>query len=174
MSDLKVSEIKTDTIKNQAGTSALSINSAGVATTGVKHAFYMYRNATQTINNGAGPVLIQFDASRINEGNGVTLGASARYTVPAGAGGIYVLHAHGRFNSGTDGNCSIGIFINGSGAATSYYYNGYYDGMNVTVLRSLSATDYVEMKMANSVGNNLNIGGTDAGDTVFCWGYRLG
>tara|TARA_Y100000114_G_scaffold129551_1_gene126992 strand:- start:523 stop:1035 length:513 start_codon:yes stop_codon:yes gene_type:complete len=161
-------------IQHQNGTSALSIDSNGLMTPSVKHAFYMYRNTTQTITNGAGPVLIQFDASRINEGNGVTLGASARYTVPAGGGGIYVLHAHGRFNSGTDGNCSIGIFVNGAGVATSYYYNEYYDGMTVSVLRNMSASDYVEMKMANSVGNNLNIGAPDAGDTVFLWGYRLG
>ena len=174
MSDLKVSEIKTDTIKNQAGTSALSINSAGVATTGVKHAFYMYRNATQTITNGAGPVLIQFDASRINEGNGVTLGASARYTVPANAGGLYLLHGFGRLETGTDGNASVQIRLNGTAIGTTYYYNGYYDGMNLSLIRSLSAGDYIEMGITNSVGVTVNVGGADAGDSTYCWGYRLG
>ena len=66
MSDIKVNEIKTDTIKNQAGTSALSINSAGVLTTGVKHAFYMYRSASQQINHATGFNLIQFDATAPN------------------------------------------------------------------------------------------------------------
>ena len=170
-----MSTLKVGTIQDHANSiTALSINSAGVLTTGVKHAFYMYRNAAQTINNGTGPNLIQFDQQRINEGSGVTLGASARYTVPSNAGGIYVLHGHGRLNSGVDGNCALGLYVNGSGIVTTYYYNGYYDGMNCSSLQSLSAGDYVEMKMSNSTGNNLNIGQPDAGDTVFMWGYRLG
>ena len=170
MSTLKVGTIQDPTNSN----TALSISSAGVLTTGVKHAFYMYRNTAQTINHATGPNLIQFDQQRINEGGGVTLGASARYTVPTGADGIYVLHGHGRFNSGTDGNCSVGLYVNGSGVVTAYYHNEYYDGYNVTTLRNLSAGDYVEFKMANSTGSNLAVGQPDAGDTVFMWGYRLG
>ena len=170
MSTLKVGTIQDPTNSN----TALSISSAGVLTTGVKHAFYMYRNTAQTINTGSGPNLIQFDQQRINEGGGVALGSSARYTVPTGADGIYVLHGHGRLNSGVDGNCSVGLYVNGSGVATAYYHNEYYDGYNVTTLKSLSAGDYVEFKMANSTGNNLAVGQPDAGDTVFMWGYRLG
>ena len=170
MSTLKVGTIQDPTNSN----TALSISSAGVLTTGVKHAFYMYRNTAQTINHATGPNLIQFDQQRINEGGGVTLGASARYTVPTGADGIYVLHGHGRLNSGTDGNASVGLYVNGSGVVTAYYHNEYYDGYNVTTLRNLSAGDYVQMKMANSTGGNLNAGGADAGDNVFMWGYRLG
>tara|TARA_Y100000114_G_scaffold108489_1_gene101875 strand:+ start:229 stop:741 length:513 start_codon:yes stop_codon:yes gene_type:complete len=170
-----MSTLKVGTIQDHANSiTALSINSAGVLTTGVKHAFYMYRNTAQTINHAAGPIVVQFDQQRINEGNGVTLGASARYTVPSNAGGIYVLHGHSRLNSGNDGNASVGIFVNGSAVATAYYYNQYYDGYNVSFLRNMAAGDYVELRVANSTGGNLAIGQPDAGDTVFMWGYRLG
>ena len=166
--------LKVNEIQHSGGTSALSLSSAGVLTTGVKHAFYMYQSSAQQINHAAGPTLVQFDAQRINEGNGVTLGSSAKYTVPTGADGMYVLHGHARLNSGNDGNASVGLFVNGSGVVTAYYYNEYYEGHNITTLQNLSAGDYVEMKIANSTGGNLNIGQADAGDTTFMWGYRLG
>ena len=174
MSDLKVNEVKTDTIKNQAGTSAMTINTAGIVTTGVKHAFYMYRSAFQSITHASGFNLIQFDATRVNEGSGVTLGASARYTVPVNAGGLYLLHGFGRLETGTDGNASVQIRLNGTAIGTTYYYNGYYDGMNLSLIRSLSAGDYIEMGITNSVGVTVNVGGADAGDSTYCWGYRLG
>ena len=161
-------------IQHQNGTSAMTVSSSGVMTTGVKHAFYMYRSASQTIAHAGGYLLVQFDAQRINEGNGVTLGASARYTVPSGGAGIYVLHGHGRLNSGNDGNVSLGLYLNGAGLATEYTRTHYYDGMNVSVLRSLSAGDYIEMKISNSTGGDLGIGTADQGDTTFMWGYRLG
>ena len=173
MSDIKVNEIKTDTIKNQAGTSALSINSAGVATTSVKHAFYMYRSSAQTINHATSFNLIQFNASRIDEGGGVTLGTNARYTVPTGGAGMYVLHCHGRIESGTDGNCTIQMRKNGTAVATTYYYNAYYDGMTVPMLLSLADGDYVDCYMSNSIGVNVNVGAQDAGDTLYFFGYRL-
>ena len=144
MSDIKVNEIKTDTIKNQAGTSALSINSAGVATTSVKHAFYMYRNPTQSITHASSFNLIEFNNSRIDEGGGVTLGSSAKYTVPVGGAGMYVLHCHGRVETGTDGNITIQMRLNGTAIATTYHHNGYYDGITVPMLRNLSEGDYVQ------------------------------
>ncbi len=174
MSDLKVNEIKTDTIKNQAGTSALSINSAGVATTSVKHAFYMYRSTAQQIDHATSFQLIQFNASRIDEGGGVTLGSSAKYTVPVGGAGMYVLHCHGRGETGTDGNMTIQMRLNGTAIATTYYYNAYYDGMTVPMLRSLAEGDYVQCYMSNSIGVNINVGAQDAGDTLYFFGYRLG
>ena len=174
MSDIKVNEIKTDTIKNQAGTSALSINSGGLITPSVKHAFYMYRSSSQSITHASGFNLIQFDATRINEGNGVTTGASARYTVPSGAGGIYVLHCQGRFETGTDGNAAIVMRKNGTAIATTYYENNYYEGMSVPMLQSLSAGDYVDVGMQNSIGSTMNVGGSDQGDVLYFFGYRLG
>ena len=174
MSDLKVNEVKTDTIKDQTGTTAMTINSAGIVTTGVKHAFYMYRSTSQSITSGSGFNLIQFDATRVNEGSGVTTGASARYTVPANAGGIFVLHAFGRLETGTDGNASVQMRLNGTAIGTAYYYNSYYDGFNISLIRNLSAGDYIDMGITNSVGVTVNVGGADAGDSTYCWGYRLG
>tara|TARA_B100002019_G_scaffold280408_1_gene283303 strand:- start:1372 stop:1881 length:510 start_codon:yes stop_codon:yes gene_type:complete len=169
-----MSTLGIENIEHTNGTSAMTINSSGVVTTGVKHAFYMYRSANQSISHGAGPTIIQFDASRIDEGGGVTLGSSAKYTVPSGAGGIYVLNGHGRMNTGSDGNVSIGIWVNGSGIVTSYYENNYYEGMNCSSLRSLSEGDYVELRISNSIGSSVNVGGDDQGDNTFLWGYRLG
>ena len=161
-------------IQHQNGTSAMTVNSSGVMTTGVKHAFYMYRSSAQTINHATSFNLIQFNASRIDEGGGVTLGATARYTVPAGGAGMYVLHCHGRIETGTDGNATIQMRLNGTAIATTYYYNGYYDGMTVPMLRSLAEGDYVQCYMSNSTGVNVNVGTQDAGDTLYFFGYRLG
>ena len=161
-------------IKSTTGNNALTVAADGVMTTSVKHAFYMYRSSFQNINHATGFNLIQFDATRINEGNGVTLGSSARYTVPSGADGIYVLHAKGRLESGTDGNASIQMRLNGTAIATTYYYHEYYDGMSVNMLRNLSAGDYVDVGITNSIGVNVNVGGADAGDVLYFHGYRLG
>tara|TARA_B100000989_G_scaffold92224_1_gene66716 strand:+ start:602 stop:1129 length:528 start_codon:yes stop_codon:yes gene_type:complete len=175
MSTLITSTAQIGTIKDTAGNNtAITIASTGLLTTGVKHAFYMYRNAAQTLVHAGGPTLVQFDAQRINEGNGITLGASAKYTVPSGAAGMYIIHGHGRLNTGTDGNTSLGLYLNGSGTSVNYHYNGYYDAMSVTKLINLADGDFVQMKMANSIGSNTTIGQPDAGDTVFFWGYRLG
>ena len=169
-----MSTLGIENIEHTNGTNAMTVNSSGVVTTGVKHAFYMYRNPTQSITHASGFNLIQFNNSRIDEGNGVTLGASARYTVPSGAGGIYVLHCQGRFETGTDGNAAIIMRKNGTAIATTYYYNGYYDGMSVPMLQSLSAGDYVDVGMQNSIGSTMNVGTQDQGDTLYFFGYRLG
>ena len=169
-----MSTLGIENIEHTNGTSALSVNTAGVMTTSVKHAFYMYRSAFQSIAHASGYNQIQFDATRVNEGSGVTLGTNARYTVPSGAGGIYVLHAFGRLETGTDGNASAQMRLNGTAIGTAYYYNGYYDGFNLSLIRNLSAGDYIEMGITNSVGVTVNVGGADAGDSTYCWGYRLG
>ena len=161
-------------IQHQNGTSAMTVSSSGVMTTGVKHAFYMYRSSAQSIAHASGFNLIQFNASRIDEGGGVTLGTNARYTVPAGGAGIYVLHCQGRFETCTDGNASIAMRLNGTAIATTYYYHEYYDGMSVPMLRSLSDGDYVDVGMTNSLGSTMNVGAQDAGDTLYFFGYRLG
>ena len=91
------SKLGVQNIAHTNGTNAMTISSGGLVTPSVKHAFYMYRNNPhQSITHASGANLIQFNNSRINEGGGVTLGTNARYTVPSGAGGIYVLHCHGR------------------------------------------------------------------------------
>jgi len=166
--------LKVDNLQNASGTSALSINSDGVVTPSVKHAFYMYKSNTQAIAHATGYNVIQFNASRINEGNGVTLGTNARYTVPSGANGIYVLHCHGRLESATDGNATIQMRLNGTPIATTFYYNEYYDGMTVPMLRNLAVGDYVDVCMSNSTGSSMNVGTTDSGDTLYFFGYRLG
>ena len=152
----------------------MTVSSSGVMTTGVKHAFYMYRSSAQSIAHASGFNLIQFNASRIDEGGGVTLGSSAKYTVPVGGAGMYVLHCHGRIESGTDGNITIQMRLNGTAIATTYHYNGYYDGITVPMLRNLSEGDYVQCYMSNSIGVNVNVGAQDAGDTLYFFGYRLG
>lgn len=169
------SKLGVQNIAHTNGTNAMTISSGGLVTPSVKHAFYMYRNNPhQSITHASGANLIQFNNSRINEGGGVTLGTNARYTVPSGAGGIYVLHCHGRVETGTDGNATIQMFLNGTAIATTYYRNLYYDGINVPMIRNLADGDYVECYMSNSIGVTVNVGVQDAGDTLYFFGYRLG
>ncbi len=168
-----MSILRTNQIQDTSGNTAMMIDDSGLITTSVKHAFYMYRSTFQSVTSGSGYNQIQFDATRVNEGNGVTLGASAKYTVPANAGGLYVLHAFGRLETGTDGNATVTMKLNGNSIATTFYRNLYYEGMNVSLIRNLSAGDYIEMGMSNSVGVTVNVGGFDSGDSAYCWGYRL-
>ena len=160
-------------IQHQNGTSAMTVGTSGVMTTGVKHAFYMYRSATQSIAHASGYNQIQFDATRVNEGNGVTTGTNARYTVPTNAGGLYLLHAFGRLESGTDGNASIQMRLNGTAIGTTYYYNGYYDGMNLSLIRSLSAGDYLEVFLRQQSGGSLNASGDSNDQTTYFGGFKI-
>jgi hypothetical protein len=171
VTNAKIADSTLDLTSKVTGILPVANGGTGMSTA---HAFYMYRSASQQINHATGFNLIQFDATRINEGNGVTTGSSARYTVPTGADGIYVLHAKGRLEGETDGNASIAMRLNGTAIATTYYYHQYFDGMSVNMLRNLSAGDYVDVGMSNSIGVSVNVGGADAGDVLYFYGYRLG
>ena len=160
-------------IKSTTGNAALTVAASGLVTTSVKHAFYMYRSTAQSITSG-GYQKIQYDASRINLGGGVTTGSSAKYTVPTGGDGLYFLNAHNRYESGSTFNAFVGIKLNDTGIVGSYYKNEYYDGFDVFTIRELSAGDIIEVQVSHSHSSALNVGASDQGDTAFMCGYRLG
>ena len=65
MSDLKVNEIKTDTIKNQAGTTAATIDSSGrfLKSTSTQVAFSVWPSGGGSISNGNICLLYTSDAA---------------------------------------------------------------------------------------------------------------
>ena len=94
MSDLKVNEVKTDTIKNQAGTSAITIASDGKMTTSQ----YIQQNGVPRFSakNGAtqdstGPFVVQFTATDVNVGSCFNT-SNYRFTAPV-AGDYYLFYS---------------------------------------------------------------------------------
>tara|TARA_B100001059_G_C17508351_1_gene414526 strand:- start:147 stop:653 length:507 start_codon:yes stop_codon:yes gene_type:complete len=67
MSDLKVNEIKTDTIKNQAGTSAATIDSSGRILTPARPAFRARKTSSQSTSSGN--ELITWNTAPLNIGS---------------------------------------------------------------------------------------------------------
>ena len=67
MSDLKVNEIKTDTIKNQGGTSAATIDSSGRILTPARPAFRARKTSSQSTSSGN--ELVTWNTAPLNVGN---------------------------------------------------------------------------------------------------------
>jgi len=82
MSDLKVNEIKTDTIKNQAGTSAATIDASGRILTPARPAFRARKTSSQSTSSGN--ELITWNTAPLNVGSHF---ANNIFTAPAE--GIY-------------------------------------------------------------------------------------
>ena len=150
MSDLKVNEVKTDTIKDQAGTTAMAIDSTGRVTTPARPAFA----ATGTnYTQGSGAAIIipaseTFDiGSNFNASTGV-------FTAPIT--GIYQFGFWGLSypHAASDTN-SLAYFKNDVQATTYMQFNG---GSGTHALASgsfifqLTATDTITLKYYRGAG----------------------
>ena len=180
MSDLKVNEIKTDTIKNQAGTTAMTISSDGFVSNGKRLGFYATRDTAQSIPNGTWTV-IQFDNVGVNDQSGFTTGSDAKFVVPAGAAGLYHIHGHIRFETGTDFPMGLALYWRVSGGSSSQIANAYddstyYTGLDCQTLRVLAVGDELQLRAYQGSGGAVNLGSNDgvSGNSVVRFlGYRI-
>ena len=147
MSDLKVNEVKTDTIKNQAGTSAITIASDGKMTTsqyiqqnGVPR-FSARGGATQS---STGPFVVQFTSTDVNVGNCFNT-SNYRFTAPV-AGDYYFFYSmmssansYLRSRLRKNGDTYIGD--------ETFSENEVYSRTSYASIFTLAAADYVEVIM---------------------------
>jgi hypothetical protein len=146
-----------DTISIPSG---VTLSSAGTNTlTGISNtpAFsaYLSNDSDQSISDSTS-TKIQFDAERFDTASGFDT-SNYKYTVPAGQGGKYLLIMQAKFSCSTANTIvgsSITLKINGSTSfSTGYTGAGYISGtqynilgnqLNLSCVKELSASDYLE------------------------------
>ena len=155
MGDLKVNEIKTDTIKNQAGTSAITINSSGQISPKLKTSFvFAYAQGTSgyyTVSTGS---YLPLTAVYQSKGTGASDFNTTTYKYTAPVNGIY----------------HITCAVISNAASTSTHYNLDIDGTEQyvltwsssreahgTTLHYLNAGEVVGFKSGNNAGYYRNI-----------------
>ena len=153
MSDLKVNEVKTDTIKNQAGTSAITIASDGIMTTsqyiqqnGVPR-FSAHGGSTQ---NSTGPYVVQFNTTEVNIGTCFNT-SNYRFTAPV-AGDYYLFYS---VMSGGANYVRSQLRKNGSTMIGTEMFNeaNVYSRTSSGYIYTLAAADYVEV-IYDTLGND--------------------
>ena len=153
MSDLKVNEIKTDTVKNQAGTSAITIASNGIMTTSQ----YIQQNGVPRFSarNGStqsstGPGVIQFTAADVNVGNCYST-STYRFTAPV-AGDYYLF-----YSAMSNGNNYLRTQLRKKGStligAELFNEANVYSRTSSGYIYTLAAADYVEV-IYDTLGND--------------------
>ena len=138
------------------GTLANSGTATGVGGTNTPaFSAYLSNNSDQSISDSTS-TKIQFDAERFDTAGGFDT-SNYKYTVPAGQGGKYLLIMQAKFSCSTQNTIvgsSITLKINGSTSfSTGYTGAGYISGtqynilgnqLNLSCVKELSASDYLE------------------------------
>ena len=159
MGDLKVNEIKTDSIKHQNGTSALTIDQSGRVTKPQTPAWRVSLSSNES-RTATTEAVIQFDQTSNNYflQGGCTL-ASGIITVPVA--GIYHASANIRVDSIGSGYVVVRIRKNGINTAAAYTIYGtgstLYDSFTPSDMFSLSANDTLEVVALTSLDSSWTI-----------------
>jgi hypothetical protein len=97
-----------------------------------------------------------------------------RFTIPTGGDGLYLVIAQAQFAADADGLRSLRIYVNDALVAQQDTPAGSTDGLSFQVhaLLSLTATDYVDVRVWHSAGASLDLNGSSETET-FCTLMRL-
>lgn len=116
--------------------------------------------ASQGIND-ATDTIINWDAEDWDSGFWSLSPAPGKVTVPAGAGGLYLVICAGKYDADADGSRGLWLTKNGSGSYSRDNKASAGAAWDTTVksidLFDLSAGDYLQALTRHSANNNLNI-----------------
>jgi hypothetical protein len=129
------------------------------------------RNAAQSIGGTGSYVIIDYDTTAYDPRGCVTTSPNWRFNAPVG--GYYWVSAHARLavsaNWAQGKAADLRVYINGAaGPSLAYAANTGAGGsplLSGAVLVHLDEDDYVEIKIAQGSGGNINI----VGSTDTCW-----
>lgn len=143
---------------------------AGVDLTGNPEAIYTTA-AGLSIASSATPSIINYATQELDTAGAVTVGASWKFTVPAGKGGLYSVKASATWNAAiTSGNMRLDLFKNGSLWRTLDRVVG---GTNTPQLMlkgstdiQLNATDFIDIRIQQNSGGAVVLTSTAAENAV--------
>ena len=150
MGDLKVNEIKTDTIKNQAGTTVMTVDSTGrlLRPSSTLVAFDATTVTGGTITSGT----IPFNTAALNLGGHFN---TSTYKFTAPVDGVYEFHARFLCGDGSNNDNASGtvkMILDGSTSISEGHFNTTDAWENVKLFRiiSLTANQTIETQMTGS------------------------
>ena len=150
MSDIKVAEIKTDTIKNQAGTTVMTVDSTGrlLRPSSTLVAFDVTTVSAGTISSGT----IPFNTAALNLGGHFN---TSTYKFTAPVDGVYEFHARflcGDGSNNDDASGTVKMILDGSTSISEGHFNTTDAWENVKIFRiiSLTANQTIETQMTGS------------------------
>jgi hypothetical protein len=167
-SSITASNLKTNTIQNSSGTTALNIDSIGRVTTPNNPAFEAIRVSGTVGNQYAANQEIVFDGVNLNIGNGYNA-STGRFTAPVS--GKYVFKMFGM----TQGTSSYNIKKNGvnltylSNSYATAYANAHWAQASTTSIIYLNVGDYASV-FISAIGTGIYAAGNN--HNLFC-GYLL-
>ena len=160
------STLKVQNIAHTGGTTGMTIDSSGRVTTSTNRPAFMARRTS-----GQSSGIVVFDTVMLNQGSHYD-NSNGRFTAPLA--GLYNFSFNVLSdNDGTDGYWTTSLFINGSDycKVQNYTYSDNDYGGSLSVIASLSASDYVQVNNAA-----INVYGTSSATQNFTWfcGYLIG
>jgi hypothetical protein len=155
MSDLKVNEIKTDTIKDQTGTTAMTIDSTGRVTTPARPAFFAHGTSYSWVESQNAGTVVTLAGTKFNIGNHFNT-SNYRFTAPVA--GVYQFNATGYVQQANNAG-ALAIALNGtivhhtnSGYPLVHFYSqnsaSYDNAAGFGTCLQLSVDDYVTLVVA--------------------------
>jgi hypothetical protein len=145
---------------DSAQTTGLAWGAALAGTT-----FARYTTATAQTMTDATATLVDFDTKDFDTDNAVTTGASWKYTVPTGKGGYYLVTAlvtlQSSANWGVNESIVMYVYKGGSALITMAirYMQAagtYIQAINGSAIISLTAGEYIDVRVKQSSGGNIS------------------
>ena len=124
-----------------------------------QNTYARYKTAAGQTIADSGVTIVNFDSSDIDNRSAVTTGASWKFTVPAGQGGVYQISALLTMVEGNGGiNFTVDLFKNGTVStrlawATTETTSPAQVSASGTTIISLAAGDYIDLRAAQDVGS---------------------
>tara|TARA_B100000989_G_C19531846_1_gene470466 strand:+ start:7327 stop:7854 length:528 start_codon:yes stop_codon:yes gene_type:complete len=160
MGDLKVNEIKTDTIKNQSGTTVMTVDSTGRL---LRPSSTLVAFDTTTVSGGnISSGTVPFNTAALNLGNHFN---TSTYKFTAPVDGVYEFHARCLCGDAVNNDAcsgSIDMMLDGSTKVTTGHFNTTDAWENIALFKIISMTANQTME--------IQVSGTGNGGYIYANG----